>query len=133
MRLYYCSEEGILKNQEELDASKCGGCNMVLLTISMTEVDIEEYKKLYARRDSECTTREDCMTLHDLTEQELKSWDDKGAYWDMTGQELVDDYNLLRNEDGVTNFDEYIKEFEHQEGWLNPFSKQAARDILKLK
>ena len=54
---------------------------------------------------------------------------DKGAFWDMTGEELFEDFKLYREADPEASVTDYVEEFEHQEGPLNPESKKRLYEL----
>lgn len=53
-----------------------------------------------------------------------------GSYWELTADELYQDFNLYRGEDPSVTVDEYVDEFEHQEGWLNPRSVEGLKKLV---
>lgn len=62
----------------------------------------------------------------------------EGSFWDMCSRSLVEDYKEyekgvreFRTQGLVGDFREYIEEFEHQEGYLDPVEVWEARMLLK--
>jgi hypothetical protein len=53
----------------------------------------------------------------------------RGAFWDLTGEQLYEDYVLYRQQCNES-VDDYVKEFEHQEGKLNPESVEKLKKLV---
>ena len=62
----------------------------------------------------------DRMLAEYVTRWGILEDDKKGGFYDMEVDDLYNDYGLFLSNGGGQSFDEYVAEFEHQEGYLNP-------------
>lgn len=117
-------------------------------------VPMDKVLKCVARGDYVVTHKTEDFDLvivnevaHDIMEAWKENWEEtiptevlyesrkfqKGAFWDMTGEELYDDYQLGAQGVPEWSIDDYIAEFEHQDGWLNPKSVVRFKELVQLE
>lgn len=75
--------------------------------------------------------RSGLMILYTGWIREARVIGNKGAFWHLTGAELLDDYRRTWKELPVDIFS-YFNQLEHQEGQLRPLSKFECLELLLL-
>jgi hypothetical protein len=68
-----------------------------------------------------------------LPARKKREEENRGAFWDMSGEELLEDFDLATDACAEMTPDEYLEEFEHLEGNLNPESKKKFLELVQKR